>query len=97
MIILGVKAKEVLAMPDCDHNSPKTAKDSAFTMNWYRYQAPLLLLGFLCIVAGGAVLRSARSVVMPLVIAWLLSFIFKPAVLRLEKEKYLEAWLSPCF
>ncbi len=87
MIILGVKAKEVLAMPDCDHNSPKTAKDSAFTMNWYRYQAPLLLLGFLCIVAGGAVLRSARSVVMPLVIAWLLSFIFKPAVLRLEKRK----------
>ncbi|MDR9769915.1 AI-2E family transporter [Acetomicrobium sp.] len=74
-------------MPDCDHNSPKTAKDSAFTMNWYRYQAPLLLLGFLCIVAGGAVLRSARSVVMPLVIAWLLSFIFKPAVLRLEKRK----------
>ncbi len=87
MIILGVKAKEVLAMPDCDHNSPKTAKDSAFTMNWYRYQVPLLLLGFLCIVAGGAVLRSARSVVMPLVIAWLLSFIFKPAVLRLEKRK----------
>ena len=87
MIILGVKAKEDLAMPDCDHNSPKTAKDSAFTMNWYRYQVPLLLLGFLCIVAGGAVLRSARSVVMPLVIAWLLSFIFKPAVLRLEKRK----------
>lgn len=74
-------------MSEHDRHRPRKSGDRTFVINWYSFQTLLMLLSFLCIVAGGAVLRSARSVVIPLVIAWLLSFIFKPALLKLEKKK----------
>ncbi|MBC7321774.1 MAG: AI-2E family transporter, partial [Acetomicrobium sp.] len=83
----GVNAKGVSPMSEHDRHGPRKSGDRTFVINWYSFQTLLMLLSFLCIVAGGAVLRSARSVVMPLVIAWLISFIFKPALLKLEKKK----------
>jgi len=82
-----VNTKGVSPMSEHDRHRPRKSGDRTFVINWYSFQTLLMLLSFLCIVAGGAVLRSARSVVIPLVIAWLLSFIFKPALLKLEKKK----------
>lgn len=74
-------------MMNYDHHRQRLPKSKAYTINWYSFQTLLLLLGFLCVVAAGVVLRSARSVVMPLVIAWLFSFIFKPAIHKLEEKR----------
>lgn len=53
----------------------------------YGIRSQIFFLGFLSIVAGGMVLRFARGVVMPLVVAWLLSYIFKPIIQTLERKK----------
>lgn len=84
-------------MMNYDHHRQRLPKSKAYTINWYSFQTLLLLLGFLCVVVAGVVLRSARSVVMPLVIAWLFSFIFKPAIHKLEEKEYPEVLLYLCF
>ena len=38
------------------------------------------LLAFLAVIAAGTVLKAAQSVVLPLIIAWLLSYVFGPVV-----------------
>ena len=45
-----------------------------------RISATALSLGFLAVIATGAVLKAAQGVVIPLLIAWLLSYLLAPAV-----------------
>lgn len=70
-----------------ENNSNEEIKERVQVVSRYGFRSLFFFMGFLCIVAAGAVLRSARSVVMPLVVAWLLSYIFKPIVRKLEKKK----------
>ena len=47
----------------------------------------VVLLGILTVLAVGAVLKSAQTVIVPLVIAWLLSYILGPAVEFMSRRK----------
>lgn len=53
-----------------------------------------LSLGVLAVIATGAVLQAARSVVIPLVVAWLLSYLLAPAVNFLVKRLRIPALLA---
>ncbi len=46
-----------------------------------------IFLGILAVIAGGAVLKVASSVIMPMVIAMLFSFMLYPAIIALEKSR----------
>lgn len=53
-----------------------------------------LSLGVLAVIATGAVLQAARSVVIPLVVAWLLSYLLAPAVNFLVKRLRIPALVA---
>ena len=46
----------------------------------HRFSATALSLGLLAVIAVGAVLKAAQGVVLPLLVAWLLSYLLAPAV-----------------
>jgi predicted PurR-regulated permease PerM len=50
------------------------------TMQFDRGKVTFIFLGVLVLIAVGAVLKTAQSVILPLVIAWLLSFLIGPAI-----------------
>jgi len=49
-------------------------------MEFDRSKITFIFLGILVLVAVGVVLKSAQSVILPLIIAWLLSFLIGPAI-----------------
>jgi predicted PurR-regulated permease PerM len=49
-------------------------------MEFDRSKITFIFLGILVMVAVGAVLKTAQSVILPLIIAWLLSFLIGPAI-----------------
>ncbi len=53
----------------------------------------VVLLGVIALVLVGAVLRMAQSVVLPLIIAWLLSYLLAPVVDFLVRKR-MPAWLA---
>ena len=52
-----------------------------------RHRIAVTLLSILTVVAVGFVLKQAQSVVLPLIIAWLLSYILSPAVTFMARHK----------
>lgn len=63
------------------------SKEKVQVVGRYGLRSQVFFLGFLSIVAAGMVLHFARGVVMPLVVAWLISYIFKPMIRTLERKK----------
>ena len=59
-----------------------------------RISATALSLGFLAVIATGAVLKAAQGVVIPLLIAWLLSYLLAPAVTFLVRRLRFPAPLA---
>lgn len=53
---------------------------AAVSLRPHRINATALSLGLLAVIAVGAVLKAAQGVVLPLLIAWLLSYLLAPAV-----------------
>jgi len=49
-------------------------------------RAATVFLGILALVALGAVFKAAKGVILPLVVAWLLSYLFSPLVRFLERK-----------
>ena len=49
-------------------------------MEFDKSKATFIFLGILVLVAVGVVLKTAQSVILPLIIAWLLSFLIGPAI-----------------
>ena len=56
-------------------------------MEFDRSKITFIFLGILVLVAVGIVLKSAQSVILPLIIAWLLSFLIGPAVNYMTARK----------
>ena len=52
-----------------------------------KYKISFIFLGILVIIAIGVVLRSAQAVVLPLIIAWLLSYLIAPAINYMTQRK----------
>ena len=59
-----------------------------------RLNATALSLGLLAVIAVGAVLKAAQGVVIPLLIAWLLSYLLAPAVTFLVRRLRFPAPLA---
>ena len=58
----------------------KNPIDTELTMEFDRSKITFIFLGILVLVAVGIVLKSAQSVILPLIIAWLLSYLIGPAI-----------------
>ena len=58
----------------------------AVSLRPQRISATSLSLGILALIAVGAVLKAAQGVVIPLLIAWLLSYLLAPAVTFLVRR-----------
>lgn len=52
-----------------------------------KYKISFIFLGILVLVAIGVVLKSAQAVVLPLIIAWLLSYLIAPAINYMTQRK----------
>lgn len=65
-------------------NEPKAERNGG---EFQRGGIFVVLLSILAIIAIGCVLKAAKSVILPLVLAWLLYFIFAPIVRILAKRK----------
>ena len=52
-----------------------------------KYRISFIFLGILVLVAIGVVLKSAQAVVLPLIIAWLLSYLIAPAINYMTQRK----------
>ena len=61
-----------------------------------RHKITVILLSILTLIAVGFVLKQAQSVVLPLIIAWLLSYILSPAVNYMSRKK-VPRWVAIFF
>ena len=66
----------------------------AVSLRPQRISATSLSLGILALIAVGAVLKAAQGVVIPLLIAWLLSYLLAPAVTFLVRRLRFPAPLA---
>ena len=70
------------------------ATDPAAPLRSPRFSATAFSLGILAVIAVGAVLKIAQAVVIPLVIAWFLSYLLAPAVTFLVRRLRFPAVLA---
>ncbi len=52
-----------------------------------RFRVLVFLIAIIALVAAGVVLKAAKGVILPLIFAWLLSYLFTPIVRFMEKKK----------